>query len=141
MNCVCSVFPPEAVLHDEDEEKQDTTDHSGDTEAEERSGDVILEAIDAALAGAAGGRVLGPVEGSDLADTSAVIGVFVPRDPVHQSCGVGLISEALRERAELLSYRGRLRCILDAIPVGGDSACRCSDDTASSEAPKAPINV
>jgi hypothetical protein len=103
MSCVCSVFPPEAVLHDEDEEKQDTTDYSGDTEAHERSGDVILEAFDAALAGAAGGRVLGPVEGRDLADTSAVIGVFVPLDPVHQTCEVYLISEALREGAELVS--------------------------------------
>jgi hypothetical protein len=92
-------------LHYENEEKQETTDHSGDAEAEERSSDVILKAVDAALAGAAGGRVLGPVEGSDLADASAVIGVLVPRNPVHQTFKVGLIPEALREGTELKGTR------------------------------------
>ena len=135
---------PEAVLHDENEEKQQAADHGGDTKAEERSGDVILKAVDAALAGAAGGRVLGPVEGGDIANAGAVILVFVPLDPVHQTREVGLIPEALREGAELLCRIGGLRCIFDAVLVGVDSAGRCRHDRVSASrevAEEGPVNV
>ena len=94
---------PEAVLHDEDEEQQETTAHSGDTETKERNSNVVLEAADAALGRAAGGWVLGPVEGGGLADTCAVIGVLKPVHPVDQTLVVSLGSEGLGKGFELVS--------------------------------------
>ena len=125
------VASPEAVLHDEDEEKQEATDHGGGTETKERSSNVVLEAVDAALGGAAGGWVLGPVEGGDLADTCAVIGFLKPIDPVHQTLIVGLGPEALGKGFELVSRSDGISCIGNAVFVGGNIDSWVSDEVSS----------
>ena len=77
------VASPEAVLYDEDEEKQETTDQSGGAEAHERTSNLILEAREAARARTVSGRILGPVEGCDVANTCAVIFDLEKVYPVH----------------------------------------------------------
>ena len=136
------VASPEAVLHDEDEEKQEATTHGGDTETKERTSNVVLEAVDAAIGGAAGGWVLGPVERGDLADTCAVIGILKPIHPVHQTLVVGLLPEALGKGFELVSLTDGISCIGNAVFVGGNIDGWVGDEVSSDGAwcVEAPVN-
>lgn len=78
-----SVFPPQAVLHDEDEEEEEAGDEGRDAEAKECTRQVALDVVDAR----GGWRALldgaGPVELSGAADASAVVLSLEEVDPLR----------------------------------------------------------
>ena len=95
-----SVLPPQAVLHNEYEEKHETTDHGGYAKTKESISDLVFEAVDAARSGAIRSRIPVEVEEGGLADAGAVIFVLEVNDPIQQLGEVLLRLEVLGEGAE-----------------------------------------
>ena len=144
---VSSVLSPEAVLHDEDEEEEDSSDKGGDTEAGEGVGDFVLDAFDTAGTGLSVVDAAGEVEPGGGADTGTVVLVLEEGNPLDNVVVGALASELLSERIEeceigLGNDRGgtvvvlvsRLSVPLNAILVALDVTGGRSDEVLSSPA-------